>query len=248
MIPNTRKHLTLFYSTMIGLILLIMAVSFYYALSEVIHRDENHNLEAAAYKAREEWLHISPQDAEESQERRQADHAMEWEYLQSDQFAAITDSAWSIAAQSPGRENPLLAPSIRQQLDAQPDQSHVHLRISSGNRMTTYAVLRMSAGDAAQHIILIGEDVTRQEALLQQMRLLLTAITLLLLAAATFIGYLFAGRTMVPIRQAFARQQKFTAYASHELRTPLSVLQLAVDILEEEKGSCPLFSKGFLRI
>lgn len=236
MIPNTRKHLTLFYSTMIGLILLIMAVSFYYVMSEVIHRDENHNLEAAAYKAQDEWLHLSPQDAEESRERRQADHTMEWEYLQSDQFAAITDSTWAIAAQYPGKENPLLTPSIQQQLEAHPDRSHFHIRTSSGNRVTTYAVLRVSAGDAVQHIVLVGEDVTKQEALLQEMRLLLIAITLLLLAVATFTGYLFAGRTMVPIRQAFARQQKFTAYASHELRTPLSVLQLAVDILEEEKG------------
>ncbi|KAI7259391.1 hypothetical protein KC345_g10324 [Hortaea werneckii] len=221
---------------MIGLILLIMAISFYFVLSDVIHRDESHNLEAAARKATDEWLKISPQDADELRERQQADHKMEWEYLQSDQFAAITDVAWRIAAQYPGADNPLLTPSFRQQLDAHPDQSHFHISRSSGNSKIVYAVLRVSAGDEARHILLIGEDVTKQEALLQEMKLILIAITLLLLAVATFTGYIFAGRAMIPINQAFTRQQKFTAYASHELRTPLSVLQLAVDILEEEEG------------
>ncbi|MBL0388431.1 sensor histidine kinase [Tumebacillus sp. ITR2] len=38
-------------------------------------------------------------------------------------------------------------------------------------------------------------------------------------------GFFLAGRALVPIRQAWERQQQFVADASHELRTPLAVVQ-----------------------
>ncbi|MHA6532917.1 sensor histidine kinase [Paenibacillus sp. BAC0078] len=238
MIPNTRKQLTVFYSTMIGLILLIMAVSFYWVLSDVVHRDERHNLESAGQKAVAEWLNQSPhpQDAEEVREQHQANsRRMEWEYLQSDQFVVIAGPAWTISAHSSEGANPLLMPSFQQQLDAYSDKSYLHLSSTSGNNQTVYAVLRVATGDASSHTLLIGEDVTKQEHLLKEMKLLLIAITVLLLAAATVLGYVLAGHAMLPVNHAFTRQQKFTAFASHELRTPLSVLQLSVDILEEER-------------
>ncbi|WP_060862413.1 sensor histidine kinase [Paenibacillus riograndensis] len=238
MIPNTRKQLTIFYSTMIGLILLIMAASFYSVLSNVIHRDERHNLESAGQRAVDEWLNQSPhpKDAEEIREQHQADRRrMEWEYLQSDQFVVIAGPAWTISAYSPEGSNPLLEPSFQHQLGAYGDKSYIHLSRASANNHAVYAVLRLMTGDADNHTLLIGEEVTTQEHLLKEMKLLLIAITLLLLAAATVLGYVLAGHAMLPINHAFARQQKFTAYASHELRTPLSVLQLSVDILEEEQ-------------
>lgn len=238
MIPNTRKQLTIFYSTMIGLILLLMAVSFYFVLSDVVHRDERHNLESAGQKAVAEWLKQSlpTQDAEEIREQHETDSKrMEWEYLQSDQFAVVTGPAWTISAHSPEGNNPLLTPAFQQQLDSYGDKDYLHLGRASGGNQRVYAVLRVMTGDADNHILLIGEDVTKQEHLLKEMKLLLIAITVLLLAAATVLGYVLAGHAMLPINQAFTRQQKFTAYASHELRTPLSVLQLSVDILEEER-------------
>ncbi|WP_083609433.1 MULTISPECIES: cell wall metabolism sensor histidine kinase WalK [unclassified Paenibacillus] len=238
MIPNTRRQLTIFYSTMIGLILLIMAASFYWVLTDVMHRDERHNLESAGQKAVNEWRNHSPgpQDKEEIREQRQTDsHRMEWEYLQSDQFAVITDPSWTIFVHSPEGNNLLLKPSFQKLLDAQGSKSYIHLSISSGNNRTNYAVLRVMTGDEEHPFLLLGEEVSKQEHLLKEMRLLLIGITLLLLAVATIIGYILAGRAMLPLNHAFIRQQKFTAYASHELRTPLSVLQLSVDILEEEQ-------------
>jgi two-component system, OmpR family, sensor histidine kinase CiaH len=50
---------------------------------------------------------------------------------------------------------------------------------------------------------------------------------LLSLAAAWFLS----GRALVPIQDAFRRQQEFVADASHELRTPLTVLRSATDLL-----------------
>src|SRR6202022_2765833 len=49
----------------------------------------------------------------------------------------------------------------------------------------------------------------------------------------SFVGAAFlADRALVPIQEAFRRQQEFVADASHELRTPLTILHAAMDLLD----------------
>ena len=43
-------------------------------------------------------------------------------------------------------------------------------------------------------------------------------------------AYVLAGRTLEPIEEAMARQQRFAAAASHELRTPLTVLRGSMEV------------------
>ncbi|PWK08354.1 sensor histidine kinase [Tumebacillus permanentifrigoris] len=83
-----------------------------------------------------------------------------------------------------------------------------------------------------------GLDVTNVQRTLQVVRnidaeedvlstLLVVIVTGTLLGAALTVGagFFLAGRALVPIRQAWERQQQFVADASHELRTPLAVVQ-----------------------
>lgn len=51
----------------------------------------------------------------------------------------------------------------------------------------------------------------------------------ILCAVAT--GYFLAGRALVPIKNAWQKQQQFVSDASHELRTPLAVIQAKTDLL-----------------
>jgi signal transduction histidine kinase len=51
---------------------------------------------------------------------------------------------------------------------------------------------------------------------------------LLVLAVSLAVGWLYAERALVPIRDALRRQRDFAADASHELRTPLSVVKGSV--------------------
>ena len=53
---------------------------------------------------------------------------------------------------------------------------------------------------------------------------------LLSFLAAAFLS----DRALVPIQEAFHRQQEFVADASHELRTPLTILHSATDLLHEQ--------------
>src|SRR5262249_29547696 len=53
------------------------------------------------------------------------------------------------------------------------------------------------------------------------------------------------GRALIPIQQAFRRQQEFVDDASHELRTPLTVLQSATDLLNQHRTE-PIEANGEL--
>jgi signal transduction histidine kinase len=63
-------------------------------------------------------------------------------------------------------------------------------------------------------------------------RLLLRLIgfNLLVFVSAGLASYLLAKRTLSPIEQAHAQQQRFTADVSHELRTPLTVLRMESEV------------------
>jgi signal transduction histidine kinase len=49
------------------------------------------------------------------------------------------------------------------------------------------------------------------------------------ISIAIVAGYLLAGRTLEPIREALERQRRFVADASHEMRTPLTIIRASVD-------------------
>jgi signal transduction histidine kinase len=57
------------------------------------------------------------------------------------------------------------------------------------------------------------------------------------------LGYLIAGRSIKPIKEAYMVKQRFVANASHELRTPLSIIMLSSETLEREMAN----SSGFLQ-
>jgi signal transduction histidine kinase len=54
------------------------------------------------------------------------------------------------------------------------------------------------------------------------------------LSLAALVGAVIARRAIVPLGQAFARQQRFIADASHELRTPLTQLHTRAQLLDRE--------------
>jgi signal transduction histidine kinase len=94
-------------------------------------------------------------------------------------------------------------------------------------------------------ILIVGQSLTPEiEALEGVMRVLFVvgAGGLLLTIAG---GWFLAGRALVPIQNAYRRQQEFVADASHELRTPLTILRSAHDLLDRHRAE-PLEANGTL--
>ena len=84
-------------------------------------------------------------------------------------------------------------------------------------------------------VLVVGQSLSGEQRALGLLLLILVGggIGGLLLSFAG--AWFLAGRALVPIQQAFRRQQEFVADASHELRTPLTVLRSATDLLAQHR-------------
>jgi signal transduction histidine kinase len=94
-------------------------------------------------------------------------------------------------------------------------------------------------------MLVVGQSLHAEQIALRSLVVVLVAgggLGLLLsLAAAWFLS----GRALIPVQQAFQRQQEFVADASHELRTPLTVLRSATDLMNQHREA-PLEANGEL--
>jgi len=121
-------------------------------------------------------------------------------------------------------------------------------------REPTFATIQLGDGDLARVVLrrtfdggllVVGQSLEPEQSAMRWLLLVLVGGGgigfLLSLAAAWFLS----GRALVPIQQAFQRQQEFVADASHELRTPLTVLRSATDLMNQQREQ-PLERNGEL--
>ena len=94
-------------------------------------------------------------------------------------------------------------------------------------------------------VLVVGQSLLPEAGSLRQLlvMVLIAGATGLLLSVAG--AWFLAGRSLIPVQRAFARQQEFTADAAHELRTPLTVLRAATDVLDKHRTE-PLADNGEL--
>lgn len=91
-----------------------------------------------------------------------------------------------------------------------------------------------------QGMIVLMKDISATQDTLQRLIAMLAGITILSTLVLMGLSYVLAGRSVVPVQQAFDRQRRFTSDASHELRTPLTILYSGIELLEAE----PLSTEG----
>jgi two-component system sensor histidine kinase CiaH len=79
--------------------------------------------------------------------------------------------------------------------------------------------------------IQVIRNVNSENELLDRLLLIMAIGCGIGVLCAVASGYFLAGRALVPIKNAWLRQQEFVSDASHELRTPLAVIQAKTDLL-----------------
>lgn len=91
--------------------------------------------------------------------------------------------------------------------------------------------------------VYVGKEISAMYRGLQKATYTLAGLAVVALIIATGVGYIMAGKAIVPLREAYEKQRQFAADASHELRTPLSVVLASAEIL----GSDPSITSPFLK-
>jgi two-component system sensor histidine kinase CiaH len=84
-------------------------------------------------------------------------------------------------------------------------------------------------------IVQILGDRTDEQRTLGILLVVLIVGGLVALLASLGVGWLYAKRALVPIRDAMRRQREFAADASHELRTPLAIVRGSIDHLRRHR-------------
>ncbi len=102
------------------------------------------------------------------------------------------------------------------------------LRALDSESATSLQQARQQRADEAKHNVLLN----------------LAALNILTLVLGAATSYLFAKRTLQPIKDTLAAQARFTSNASHELRTPLAVMRAEAEIALRDKKPSVKSLKG----
>ncbi len=108
------------------------------------------------------------------------------------------------------------------------------LRESSLNGTPVRVLSRRITINDAQFVIQIVQDRAAEQRTLTLLLEVLGAGGAVAVALAIGLGFVYAGRALVPIRASLRHQRDFAADASHELRTPLTVIGLNVGELRRD--------------
>jgi len=82
----------------------------------------------------------------------------------------------------------------------------------------------------------IVENVSIAYSTLSNLRIVMMNVMIVGSLISILIGYVLAGITIRPIKQAYLIKQRFVGDASHELRTPISIIMLSMETLKASYG------------
>ena len=221
MFKQMQRRLTIYYSLVIIVLLLVINTGVYFAVSamnkEYLFR-ETHNMMQALTKM--EW-------DDDDMPMLVPDRRFFFYYLYSADGKTLA---------SYDQDASLRKELLRIVVDSRKNPFHVELNKAGQDIHLMVFKVRLSNDDNEQSKmdLYAGIDVSMSYLVLSRLLKALMEISAIGAMAAVIIGYLMAGRAIRPIRESYESKQHFLANASHELRTPISVLRLSLDVLTKE--------------
>ncbi|SDX13076.1 cell wall metabolism sensor histidine kinase WalK [Paenibacillus sp. CF384] len=255
MFKRTQTQLTRQFSITIGVILLLTVFFAHWMVQYILTSTENNQLRSLSHQYAKDLQELldSPKAAvlfDQNMNDKKLNEAFSPTGLQLNQMTWLVSAQGEILLQSPGGKNGSLIASefpilpLLPSILSKPDDKYHNVR--SDGRTFRIGGLTINASTGDEYRVIVAQEVTSDVALLVQLRWAFAGFALVMLLAGAAAGYLLAGRAMVPIFNAYRRQEQFTADASHELRTPLSILRSSVEVLNEQRETLPEFYRNVL--
>jgi signal transduction histidine kinase len=228
MFTSIRHRLTLWYSAVLAVILLVSGLLLYIGMQTVLLGPVAGILRENAQRQARFWQDqgAPPRSCLLSPFGREP----------SPYFVACFDAQGNLvgANQLADLAPSFVAPTLVRAALA--DSSSPAMDIIAGD--TTFGTISRCAlvvRDPASHqtlgVVQVGLPIEAEERALRTLLDLLLVVGALTLLGSGIGGTLLATRALAPARLAFARQQTFIADASHELRTPLTLLRADAEVL-----------------
>ncbi|MBP2642712.1 MAG: integral rane sensor signal transduction histidine kinase [Firmicutes bacterium] len=121
------------------------------------------------------------------------------------------------------------------------------LDLPNGTAAVIITAHKVYQGEQLLGTVYVGKDVTAYFHTLKNGAITILLVAVCFICIAALLGYVLAGRVLIPVEESLKRQKQFVADASHELRTPLSVLQTSVEAIElDEDNTLSDFSSYIL--
>ncbi|AIY04553.1 two component system histidine kinase [Planococcus sp. PAMC 21323] len=249
----THKRLTLFYSGIFSVFLILFVVIVLFILYQVVFNEQERELRQLA---EQEIVELSGgifgADSPTRRPSRQG-------FLAENQlFYYVQTSAGELVVSNEGIDQlqPVYLDLVSDWTPAETEIKQEAITIPSEDpdfsefRDFDFTVLALARPIKVEGEVVgtmyIGLDISNISRIFRWTVIVLSGLAVLFIGIGVVLSYIMSKRALVPIQRSYNQQRELVANASHELRTPLSTILSSIEVLELEREEKNPFTKRIM--